>query len=97
MFIILIEYIKPLAEIDKLIPEHRQFLERHYGAGDFLLSGRREPRTGGVILARGESREAVQRIVEEDPFFIGKVAEYRVVEFLPTMAAEGLERFKVAP
>lgn len=90
MFVILLHYVKPLAEVDRLVQEHRAFLERHYAAGHFLVSGRKEPRTGGVILANAASRAQVERMVEEDPFKREGVAEYEIVEFVPTMAGPAL-------
>jgi uncharacterized protein YciI len=96
MFLILLNYIKPLQNVDCLIGEHRRFLERHYASGTFLLSGRKEPRTGGVILARATSRNEVERILKEDPFSIEAVAEYTIIEFVPTMAAENLVYLKEA-
>ncbi len=91
MFIIQLTYNGPLAEVDQLLDGHRQFLEKYYAAGVFLLSGRKEPRTGGVILARAESAEKLQEIVAEDPFNRQGVAEYDITEFLPTMACEELK------
>jgi len=95
MFIVLLQYIKPIEEIDRLIPEHRRFLDRHYGNGTFLLSGRQEPRTGGVILAKADSKTTLQRLLEEDPFFIAGVATYQIVEFIPTMVADNLAELKL--
>lgn len=87
MFVVLLNYVKPLSEVDRFVGEHRQFLERHYAAGHFLLSGRKEPRTGGVILATAESRAEVERIIQNDPFHREKIASYEIVEFLPSMSA----------
>lgn len=88
MFLVLLNYIKPLEEIDRLIPAHRQFLERHYASGHFLLSGRQDPRTGGVILARAMERAELEAILVQDPFSAAKAADYAIVAFVPTMAAE---------
>jgi uncharacterized protein YciI len=96
MFIVLLNYIKPLSEVDRFVEEHRQFLQRHYAAGNFLLSGRKEPRTGGVILATAGTRAEIERIIEDDPFRREKVAEYEIIEFLPSMSAEHLAHL-VAP
>src|SRR3990167_3644511 len=68
MFLILLTYKKPLAEVDRFVAEHRAFLERHYASGHFLLSGRKEPRTGGVILATAARRCDIEDIVRRDPF-----------------------------
>ncbi|OIQ50356.1 YciI-like protein [Pseudodesulfovibrio hydrargyri] len=94
MFILHLTYVKPLSEIDRLIPPHVEYLEKHYAAGTFLFSGRREPRTGGVIIARAGSRAEVEEIIQEDPFLIEGVAEYEIVEFVPTKTAPDLGGYK---
>lgn len=93
MFIVLLNYVRPLAEIDALIPAHREFLTRQYAAGNFLLSGRREPRTGGVILASVPSRIQLEQLLREDPFAQAQAAEYEILEFTPTMTAPELTLF----
>ncbi|CDW92578.1 MULTISPECIES: YciI family protein [Thiomonas] len=90
MFVILLRYIKPLSEVDRLIGEHKEFLERYYASGHFLLSGRKEPRTGGVILSKAETRAEIESIVANDPFHREQIAEYEIIEFLPFMAATRL-------
>lgn len=90
MFVILVNYLRPLAEVDALLAEHRAFLAQRYASGHFLVSGRREPRDGGVILARAASRAEVEAIVTEDPFHQAGLAEYQILEFTPTMAAPEL-------
>ncbi|EFL51433.1 YCII-related protein [Solidesulfovibrio fructosivorans JJ]] len=91
MFVVLLTYEKGLDVIDALLAEHIRFLEAQYAAGVFLLSGRREPRTGGVILARCENREALLAILARDPFWREGAARYEVVEFVPSMAGAGLD------
>lgn len=90
MFVVLLTYIAPLEAVDRYLAEHREFLERHYAAGNFLLSGRKQPREGGVILATADSRDRLEAILGTDPFCIHGLASYEVVEFLPTMAAPAL-------
>ena len=90
MFVILLNYEKPLTEVDRFVAEHRAYLERHYEAGHFLLSGRQEPRTGGVILAQASTRAEVEQIVQGDPFHREGIASYQIIEFLPSMAAQAL-------
>lgn len=50
-----------------------------------IASGPQTPRVGGVILIKAESRAVVDSIIEQDPFNINGVADYRIVEFTPTM------------
>jgi uncharacterized protein YciI len=90
MFIISLTYIKPLEEVDALLTEHVAYLNEQYALGNFLASGRKVPRTGGVILARGASREEIETIITLDPFYRNEVAAYEITEFSPTMTVDEL-------
>jgi len=90
MFIISLTYIKPLEEADVLLEEHVAYLKEQYALGNFLASGRKVPRTGGVILARGASREEIETIIALDPFHSNGVAKYEITEFSPTMCVDEL-------
>ena len=79
MFILLLSYIRPIDEVDALMREHVAWLDEHYDAGRFVVSGRRVPRTGGVILARGDDRDAIERVAASDPFVAGGVATCEVI------------------
>lgn len=85
MFIAILTYKKPLSEVDRFLAAHREYLAKHYAAGDFLTSGPQNPRVGGVIMMNANNREAVDTIIAEDPFHINGIADYQIVEFTPTM------------
>lgn len=87
MFLFNLTYVKPLEEIERLLPAHIRFLDACYEQGRFLCSGRKEPRTGGVILCVCGSREEAESIRDQDPFFREGAAEYEIIEFLPTKTA----------
>lgn len=48
----------------------------------FVASGRKVPRTGGIILALAGSKKEVENIIREDPFYTHRLAEFSVTEFL---------------
>jgi len=52
LFALILTYIKPLEEVDRLGEAHRAYLNRYYEQGNFLTSGAQKPRVGGFILAR---------------------------------------------
>ena len=79
MFVIELTYKRSLAEIDAAMDAHMKFLKKYYAAGNFLVSGRKIPRDGGVIVAVGDSREAIEAIAREDPFISKGLAEFRVI------------------
>jgi uncharacterized protein YciI len=85
MFVVLVKYTKPLEQVDACLEAHRAYLRTHCDAGRFMVTGRRVPRTGGVLLARMESAEQLRKLLEHDPFHEARVAEYEVIEFVPTV------------
>jgi len=91
MFMISLHYKKSLEEVERHLEAHIDYLDRYYRSGHFLCSGRKQPRTGGVILMRAADREEAERIIAEDPFYTHEVADYEVIEFLPSKFAPGLE------
>jgi len=93
MFIVSLEYIKDLAAVETYLAEHIAYLERYYQEGIFVMSGRKQPRTGGVILMKASDREQVEKLIAEDPFHREGVAKYTITEFIPTKVAEGLENY----
>jgi uncharacterized protein YciI len=82
MFIVTLTYTAPLTEIDRHMPAHVKFLQKHYKNNVFLVSGRQLPRTGGIILAIAKSRNEIEAIMAEDPFCQQGVAQFAVTEFL---------------
>jgi uncharacterized protein YciI len=88
MFSAVSEYLAPLPAVDALRAEHHAWVERLYADGVVLVSGRREPPTGGVIVATAPSEQAMQDLLAEDPFVRHGVARYVVYGFAP--AAEPL-------
>ena len=88
MFVIELIYKVGLAEIDAHMAAHVMFLKKYYASGNFLVSGRKIPRDGGIILAVGKSRRHIEAIVEEDPFYAARsrrLPDHRV----PSQPARG--------
>lgn len=94
MFIVTLTYLKPVEEIDALMDAHVAWLKSHYEGGLFIASGRRVPRTGGVILARSGDEPALRAALAADPFVVHGAARCDVVEFAPSMTAPGAEVLK---
>jgi uncharacterized protein YciI len=85
-FVINLSYQAPLEEIDRLMPEHLQFLRLCYEKQIFLVSGRKNPRTGGIILAKGLSIEQFRLVMSEDPFVKTGAATVEITEFSASQA-----------
>jgi len=87
--LILLTYVAPLDEVDAQMKAHVDWLKIGFDQGIFLVAGRRTPRTGGVILARG-SADGVKSIAESDPFVTSGVASFELVPFNASLAAEAI-------
>ena len=84
MYIVSLNYIKEVSEVEKHLEEHIKFLEKYYEMGKFICSGRKNPRIGGVILLNAESSSEVEKIILEDPFNANEISVYEITEFFPT-------------
>ena len=91
MFVVELIYKAELSEIDASMGAHVAFLKRHYAAGRFLISGRKVPRDGGIILALAESRQQLEAILKEDPFVSRGLADFRLIEFRASQRAVNID------
>lgn len=93
LFIVLLTYVTPIEIVDQNLIEHRAFLDTQYKEKRLIFSGPRNPRTGGVILARCKDRKELEAVLEKDPFKKNGVATYEIIEFTPVKYAAGFEKF----
>lgn len=93
MFVVLLTYTKSLDVMDALRPSHLAFLDDYYAKGVFLASGRQNPVVGGVILAKGVSKEELAEIMKLDPFYTEQAATFEIIEFNPNKFAAGLQDY----
>jgi len=84
MFIVSLSYKTEISVVEKFITLHIQFLDKYYANKKFIFSGRKNPRTGGIILVRDVDRNELMEIIKEDPFFQNEIAEYDITEVIPT-------------
>lgn len=94
LFVLGLSYGAGLELVEQHLSARRAYLEKHYRAGTFLASGRKEPRTGGVILAQGE-RATIGAIIATDPCVVHGAARYAVTELLPTTTGAALRESQV--
>ncbi|MEL8055467.1 MAG: YciI family protein [Pseudomonadota bacterium] len=95
LFIVDLHYIAAFDQIDPLIEDHVEFLEANYASGQFIASGPKVPRTGGVIIATADSLEGLETLLAADPFHKAKVAKYTITEFYPRMTAAQFDFHKL--
>jgi uncharacterized protein YciI len=98
MYIVELTYLAPLSAIDEAMKAHVAFLNRNYAAGIFIASGRKVPRDGGIIVATGTNREALEQLMQQDPFCSRGLATFRIIEFRVSQRAADLQaKFDAEP
>ncbi len=92
IFIISLGYTVSLNVVDHYIPAHKIFLDKFYENNLFITSGRKNPRTGGIIVAYAKNTNHINEIITEDPFYQNGIADYFITEFVPNK--NSVERVK---
>ena len=87
MFIVSLTYICDLKEVDNLLSKHVEYLKVQYEKGNFIASGRKVPRTGGIILSKLDNLKELEEVLNQDPFKINNLAKYEIEEFIPSMTS----------
>lgn len=97
MYVVTLSYTAPEAEVAALRERHRDWLDTCYADGMMLASGIKATRDGGVLLVPGMGRAALDALLAADPFALGGVAVYEVVEFAATKTAAALADYREPP
>jgi uncharacterized protein YciI len=69
---------------------HKEWIERGFDDGVFLLAGSLQPNLGGGIVAHNTSLSDLQSRVNGDPFVAENVVSAEILEITPSRADERL-------
>lgn len=86
MFIILLEFSGNKAQAGQHMPAHKDWLQRGFDDGAFLLAGSLEPSRGGAILATAPSLADLQQRIADDPFVAQNIVTATILEIDPSRA-----------
>lgn len=76
---------------EAMFAAHREWFMEHFREGDFLIVGPyKDWAASGIMLARAESREALEEILKGDVYYAEKLAVYDVHEFVPAKIAKNI-------
>jgi uncharacterized protein YciI len=96
LFVVSLTYLVELEVIDRALPDHIGWLDQQYADGVFILSGRRVPRTGGLILATNTDEEDLRTRLAQDPFAERGYARYEVIAVDRPRVAPGFDALQQA-
>ncbi len=90
MFIISLTYKVPLEQVERYLEDHITYLDEQYQLGNFIASGKKVPRTGGVIFSKMENKQVLMEVLVQDPFYKFGLADFDVIEFIPSKTSTEL-------
>lgn len=67
MYVVITSYQVERERIEAALPAHSEWVARSYAEGRILVSGRRHPPKGGLLVVRAESPEEVETWLAGDP------------------------------
>jgi uncharacterized protein YciI len=90
MYVVSLTYKVAQEIVDQHVDAHMDWVNDAFDQGVFIASGRKVPRTGGVLLSRAD-RLTLDESLAKDPFKVHGVADFDVTEFAVTRTAPGFE------
>lgn len=88
MFVVLLKFTNNRDRAIQFMDGHKEWIQRGFDEGTFLLTGSLQPNLGGAILAHGTSLSDLQRRLNEDPFVKEGIVIAEVLEIAPSRATE---------
>jgi uncharacterized protein YciI len=94
-FVLSASYCDPLpvtkAEVEALLPAHKEFIQRGISAGNVLCAGPKASGNGGFVIVKAENRPALEDYITTDPYFQKGILHFDITEFTPYDYPEYLE------
>jgi uncharacterized protein YciI len=84
VYVLISEFQAPPERIEECLPAHVEWLVAGYGEGRVMVSGRRLPPEGGVIVALARDDQDIDSWMATDPFVEQGLVEYRTYPFEAT-------------
>ncbi|MCB1465793.1 MAG: hypothetical protein KDK08_01245 [Rhizobiaceae bacterium] len=90
MYVILLRFSSNKQAASSHMAGHNEWIRTGVADGVFLVVGSLQPQQGGAIIARGESREAIEQRVASDPFVREDVVRPEILEMSVNVVADSM-------
>ena len=91
MYIIFLSYKASVEKINGELGNHKKFLDGQFSLGNIHASGSLVPRIGGIMLSKMKNKDELEKVLQNDPFNKNNLADYDIIEFMPTRTCKELE------
>ncbi|MDU6113179.1 MAG: YciI family protein [Paeniclostridium sordellii] len=76
--------LKSTDEIDKdTMTKHMNYSQKAMNEGLILMSGLKENMSGGIFIMKSDSIENIKEYLDNEPFKLEGIQDYKIVEFSP--------------
>ena len=96
MFVVLLKFSSNKGRASQFMEGHREWIERGFDDGVFLLVGNLQPNLGGGIVAHNTALSDLHSRVNDDPFVAEDVVSAEILEIAPSRIDERLEFLRTA-
>lgn len=86
MYVVFLRFSVGRDQAGRLMQAHKEWLQRGFDEGVFLLAGSIQPQAGGMILASGITLAQLEDRVNSDPFVVENVVQAEIVTVIPAKA-----------
>lgn len=90
MFVVLLKFAANKGEAPQFMEGHKEWINRGFEDGVFLLVGNLQPGLGGGIIAHNTTLSALRDRVKLDPFIVENVVSAEIIEIAPTRTDQRL-------
>jgi uncharacterized protein YciI len=88
---VLLKFSGNKARAGEFMNGHKEWIQRGFDEGVFLMAGSLQPNLGGAILAHRASLSEIQARVKDDPFVAEKIVSTEIFEVAPSKVEARLE------
>ncbi len=91
MFVVLLKFAGQRGKAGQFMEKHKEWLQRGFDDGIFLLAGSLQPSLGGAIMAHNSSMPDLQERVNADPFVVEGIVSAEILEISPSRVDDRLK------
>jgi uncharacterized protein YciI len=90
MFVVLLKFAGNKGQAPRFMEGHKEWIQRGFDDGVFLLVGSLQPNLGGGIMAHNTSLQDLRDRVNSDPFVAENVVSAEILEITPSRTDDRL-------
>jgi len=84
MYIVLLTFADKKNDAGQYMQGHKDWLQRGFDDGIFLMAGSLQPNRGGAIIAHNVTHTDLEARVADDPFVASNVVGAEILEIAPS-------------